>query len=467
MKYKSDWASLANYSVPDWFRDAKFGIFIHWGIYSVPAFDNEWYPRNMYIKGQPAYEHHLKTYGPQKQFGYKDFIPKFTAERWDPDDWASTFEDAGARYVVLVAEHHDGFSLWDSEVNRWNAAKMGPKRDVVKELSEAVRRRGLKFGVSYHRAEHWWYFEGGRQIDSDVSDPAYQDLYGPAMPSSTQPNHQFLEDWLKRAEELVVKYRPSLFYFDWWIENSAFERYLREFAAFYYNQAESWGEEVVINYKHNAFPDGTAVLDVERGKLGKIRELPWQTDTSICYDTWGYTTACKLRSSYSIITDLADIASKNGNLLLNVAPRPDGTIPEEQKRVLGEVGQWLKRNGEAIYFTRPWTRCCEGPTRPEAGEFREKEQKYTERDFRFTSRDESVYAIGLSAPKSRVVIRSLGSSLADEVEAVALLGRGQVAFEQGDEGLFVNIPPESVDGPYSLKVKTAQQRFFIASVIRG
>ncbi|WP_449463435.1 alpha-L-fucosidase [Tardisphaera miroshnichenkoae] len=453
MKYKADWASLKDYRVPDWYRDAKFGVFIHWGIYSVPAFDNEWYPRNMYLKGQPAYEHHVKTYGPQKEFGYKDFIPNFTAERWDPDEWASTFEEAGARYVVLVAEHHDGFSLWDSEMNRWNAAKMGPKRDVVKELSEAVRRRGLKFGVSYHRAEHWWYFEGGRQMESDVSDPAYQDLYGPAMPSNTQPNHQFLEEWLKRAEELVSRYRPSLFYFDWWIENSAFERYLRDFAAFYYNEAESWGEEVVINYKHNAFPEGTAVLDVERGKLGQIRELPWQTDTSICYDTWGYTTACKLRSSCSIITDLADITSKNGNLLLNVAPRPDGTIPQEQRRVLSEVGGWLKRNGEAIYSTRPWTRCCEGPTRPEVGEFREKEQRYTERDFRFTSGDESVYVIGLSAPKSRAVVRSLGSNLTDEVKSVSLLGRGELKFEQNDEGLFVDIPPESADGPYSLKVK--------------
>mgnify|MGYP001626346225 CR=1 FL=1 len=457
MKYKADWASLGNYLVPQWFRDAKFGIFIHWGIYSVPAFDNEWYPRNMYIKGQPAYEHHVKTYGSQREFGYKDFISSFTGERWDPDEWASTFEDAGARYVVLVAEHHDGFSLWDSEMNRWNAAKMGPKRDVVKELSEAVRRRGLKFGVSYHRAEHWWYFEGGRQIESDVSDPAYQDLYGPAMPSNTQPNQQFLEDWLKRAKELVYKYRPSLFYFDWWIENSAFERYLRDFAAFYYNEAERWGEEVVINYKHSAFPEGTAVLDVERGKLGQIRDLPWQTDTSICYDTWGYTTVCKLRSPYSIITDLADITSKNGNLLLNVAPRPDGTIPQEQKKVLNEVGQWLKRNGEAVYSTRPWVRCCEGPTRPEAGEFKEKEQKYTEKDFRFTSRDESIYVIGLSAPKSRVTIRSLGSSLADDVKTVDFLGSWQLGFEQNDEGLFVNIPPEGVDGPYSLRVKMGRQ----------
>ncbi len=357
MKYKADWASLGNYSVPQWFRDAKFGIFIHWGIYSVPAFDNEWYPRNMYIKGQPAYEHHVKTYGSQREFGYKDFISYFTAERWDPDEWASTFEGAGAKYVVLVAEHHDGFSLWDSDMNRWNAAKMGPKRDLVKELSEAER----------------------------------------------------------------------------------------------------WEDEVVINYKHSAFPEGTAVLDVERGKLGQIRDLPWQTDTSICYDTWGYTAACKLRSAYSVITDLVDITSKNGNLLLNIAPRPDGTIPQEQKSVLNEVGRWLERNREAIYSTRPWARCCEGPTRPEAGEFREKEQKYTEKDLRFTSRGESVYAIGLSAPKDQVVIRSLGSNLADEVRTVDLLGRGQLKFEQNDEGLFVDIPPESANGPYSLRVKVGRQ----------
>lgn len=236
--------------------DAKFGIFIHWSVYSVPAFQNEWYPRNMYIKGHPAYQHHLETYGPHDKFGYRDFIPMFTAENWDPKDWARLFCEAGARYVVLVAEHHDGFALYDCSYTRWNSMKMGPKRDIVGELAEAVREEGLAFGVSYHRAEHWWFFEGGMQFNSDVRDPRYYDFYGPAKPSDTQPDEEFLRDWLRRACELVDKYRPQLFYFDWWIEQPVFEPYLRFFAAYYYNRAYKWGTGVVINYKHNAFPEG-------------------------------------------------------------------------------------------------------------------------------------------------------------------------------------------------------------------
>jgi len=454
--YEPTWESLSKYVVPDWFRDAKFGIFLHWGVYSVPAFENEWYPRNMYLKGSPAYEHHLKTYGPQKEFGYKDFIPRFTAERWEPEEWASLFEEAGAKYVVLVAEHHDGFSLWDSELNRWNAAKMGPKKDVVAELSRAVRNRGMKFGVSYHRAEHWWFFEGGRTFDSDVNDPKYADLYGPAMPSDTQPNQAFLEDWLKRAEELVIKYHPSLFYFDWWIENSAFERYLRRFASFYYNEGAKWGdgEEPVLFYKHNAFPEGAAVLDMERGKLGKARALPWQTDTSVCWDTWGYTEGCKLRSPYSVITDLLDVVAKNGNLLLNIGPKPDGTIPEGQANLLKEVGAWLRKYGEAVYSTRPWERCCEGPTRTEAGEFKEGEVAYTAKDFRFTWKGNLVYAMGLGDPHgSTLAIRSFSSALSPRAKAVSLIGdKNTIDYEQRDEGLIAKLP-EVPKAPYALAIQ--------------
>ncbi|MEM2562138.1 MAG: alpha-L-fucosidase, partial [Candidatus Bathyarchaeia archaeon] len=254
--FKPTWDSLKKYKVPRWYLDAKFGIFIHWGVYSVPAFQNEWYPRNMYIKGHPAYHHHLEAYGPHDKFGYKDFIPMFTAENWDPEEWAKLFREAGARYVVLVAEHHDGFALYDCSYSRWNSVKMGPKRDIVGELAKAVREEGLAFGVSYHRAEHWWFFEGGMHFNSDVRDPRYYDFYGPAKPSSTQPDDEFLCNWLKRACELVDKYRPQIFWFDWWIEQPVFEPYLRFFAAYYYNRAYEWGIGVVINYKHNAFPEG-------------------------------------------------------------------------------------------------------------------------------------------------------------------------------------------------------------------
>lgn len=238
--FEPTWESLKNYKVPDWYQDAKFGIFLHWGLYSVPAFEKEWYAHFMYKQDHPTFEYHRKTYGPQDKFGYKDFIPLFTAEKWDPSQWARLFKETGARYVVLVAEFHDGFALWDSARTRWNSVKMGPKRDIVGELASAVREEGLVFGVSYHRAENWWFFEGGKQFPSDVQDPQYQDLYGPAQPENTQPDEAFLTEWLLRALELVDKYRPQIFWFDWWIEQPVFEPYLRLFAAYYYNRAHQW-----------------------------------------------------------------------------------------------------------------------------------------------------------------------------------------------------------------------------------
>jgi len=450
--FEPTWESLRRYEVPDWFRDAKFGIFIHWGPYSVPAFGNEWYPRNMYVKGSREFEHHLRTYGPHKDFGYKDFIPLFTAEKWDPKEWARLFKRAGARYVVLVAEHHDGFALWDSSLTRWCATKMGPKRDIVGELAEAVREEGLVFGVSYHRAEHWWFFDEGRKFDSDVNDPQYADLYGPAQPRDAAergerpPDEEFLSDWLRRACELVDKYRPQVFWFDWWIEQPAFEPYLRLFAAYYYNRAAQWGVGVVINYKHQAFPEGTAVLDVERGKLDDIRPLPWQTDTSVCLRSWGYIRDHEYKSPDALVDELVDIVSKNGNLLLNIGPRPDGTIPEEQRGILLEIGEWLSVNGEAIYGTRPWRVYGEGPTRGEYEQFKEpKESSYTSEDIRFTVKGGALYAILLDWPKGRALIRSLSTHLrlsTRPVRAVSLLGHeGSVKWTQDERGLEVELPP--------------------------
>src|SRR5690349_8041687 len=206
-EYQPTWDSLQQYRVPLWYRDAKFGIFIHWGVYSVPAFGNEWYPRQMYLQGTEEFQHHVATFGPHAQFGYKDFVPRFKGENFNPAAWAALFRQAGARYVIPVAEHHDGFAMYDSSFSRWNAVNMGPQRDVIGELAAAVHREGLVFGLSSHRAEHWWFFNGGRQFDSDVRDPAYGDFYGPAMPvaedlrdrnSQPPPNQEFLEDWLAR-----------------------------------------------------------------------------------------------------------------------------------------------------------------------------------------------------------------------------------------------------------------------------
>ncbi|MEM1570498.1 MAG: alpha-L-fucosidase, partial [Candidatus Bathyarchaeia archaeon] len=387
----------------------------------------------------------LENYGPHDKFGYKDFIPLFTAERWDPKDWAKLFKEAGAKYVVIVAEHHDGFAMYDCSYTKWCATKMGPKRDVVGELAEAVREEGLFFGVSYHRAEHWWFFEGGMEFESDVRDSRYFDFYGPARPHNTQPDETFLNDWFKRACELVDKYRPQVFWFDWWIEQPAFEPYLRKFAAYYYNRARQWGTDVVINYKHKAFPEGVAVLDVERGKLDDIQPLFWQTDTSVCRKSWGYIKDHEYRTVNSIVDDLVDIVSKNGCLLLNIAPKPDGTIPEEQKQILKSIGQWLSVNGEAIYGSRPWKVYGEGPTREVAGEFKEEAySQYTGKDVRFTTKGDVLYAIALEWPGNEVLIQSLSTNLRlykYRIESVQMLGLGEsLEWIHDEHGLKVKTP---------------------------
>ncbi len=457
--FQPTWESLRNYKVPDWYLDAKFGIFIHWGVYSVPAYDNEWYPRHMYVKGHHVFQHHLQTYGPQDKFGYKDFIPMFTAEKWQPKEWARLFREAGAKYVVLVAEHHDGFALWDSAYTDWNAVKMGPRRDIVGELAEAVRAEGLVFGVSYHRAENWWFYNGGKEIPSDVQDPRYSGLYGPAQPRETPPDEKFLTEWLLRACELVDKYRPQIFWFDWYIaeQHKAFEPYLRLFAAYYYNRAAEWGIGVAINYKLHAFPEGTAVLDIERGKLDRMHPFFWQTDTSICKRSWGYIKNHDYRTPDSIVDDLVDIVSKNGCLLLNIAPRPDGTIPEEQQQILREIGKWLEINGEAIYGTRPWIVYGEGPTKVVGGMFKELETPpFTGRDIRFTCKGKVLYAIALADPGEEMLIQSLSTNLRlyeDEIAEVRLLGHDQpLEWKRDESGLRVKLP-EKKPAPYAIAIK--------------
>src|SRR5689334_2125084 len=330
--FQASWESLSRYTVPNWYQDAKFGIFIHWGLYSVPAFANEWYPRNMYLQGSEEFRHHVETYGSHTKFGYKDFIPLFQAEKYDPDRWAQLFKKSGARYVVPVAEHHDGFAMYDSAFSNWTAAKMGPKRDLIGDLAEAARKQGLIFGVSNHRAEHWWFMNGGMQFASDVQDEEYRDFYGPANPGPRnwevegwynrdwhpKPDEAYLNDWLARNGELVDKYQPQLVWFDWWIEQNVFAPYLQKFAAYYYNRGVQWSRGVAINYKHDAFPEGTAIYDIERGQLSGIRSMFWQTDTAVAKNSWGYVQNQDYKSVDDIVDDLIDIVSKNGALLLNI-----------------------------------------------------------------------------------------------------------------------------------------------------
>ncbi len=453
--FRPDWESLQKYEAPEWYQDAKFGIFIHWGAYSVPAFSSEWYPRNMYEPGFDAYKHHIATYGTQDKFGYKDFIPMFKAERFDPSAWAELFKKAGAKYVVPVAEHHDGFAMYDSGLSDWTAAKMGPHRDVIGDLSKAVRAEGLHFGVSSHRVEHDFFMGVGRKIPSDVNDPQYAAFYGPAQPGVyqwgtpvgadfTYVSSAWTDDWLARGAELVDKYHPDLVYFDWWIGQASIRPNLTRFAAFYYNRSLKYGDHVgVINYKDYAMQEHSAVLDLERGQLGDIRPLYWQTDTSVSNKSWGYIKDDTFKSPEFVVDQLIDIVSKNGNLLLNIGPRSDGTIPEEVQQVLLDVGTWLNVNGDAIYGTRPWRTYGEGPTKVAAGSFHDTDTThYTPEDFRFTTKAGALYVIGLAWPaKGEAVIRSLAATVGSQsVRTVSLLGSdAKPTFQQRPDGLHVQL----------------------------
>ena len=468
--FRPDWESLQKYEVPDWYKEAKFGIFIHWGAYSVPAFGNEWYPRNMYQAGSPEYKHHQATYGPQDKFGYKDFIPMFKAEHFDPAAWAELFKKAGAQYVVPVAEHHDGFAMYDSGLSDWTAAKMGPRRDIIGDLSKAVRSAGLHFGLSSHRVEHNFFLGVGRTIPSDINDPQYASLYGPAHTwlnnkwgtpldgDFTYVSQAWADDWLARSAELVEKYHPEIIFFDWWIGQASIRLNLTRFTAFYYNASLKYGDHVgVITYKDYAMHEHSAVLDVERGQLGDMRPLYWQTDTSVSNKSWGYIKDDTFKSPEFVVHQLIDIVSKNGNLLLNIGPRSDGTIPEEVQEVLLDVGAWLNVNGESIYGTRPWRIYGEGPTKVAAGSFHDTDTtRYTAEDFRFTTKGNVLYAIGLEWPTNgEAVIHALASTAGSEhVQSISLLGSdAKLQFDQRPDGLHVRMPAQApAKYAYALRV---------------
>ncbi len=459
-----------------WFNDGKFGIFIHWGPYSVPAAFNEWYPRNMYQPHMKEFAYHRKVWGDQKDFGYKDFIPLFTAKRWDPQAWARLFKRSGARYVVPVGEHHDSFAMYRSSHTRWNSVAMGPRRDVLGELGAAVRREGLVLGTSSHLAFNWWYMR--KNTHFDTSDPANADLYGGIHDVATslrklpkrlwwhlfdgsRPDRHFLDLWWKRTTEIVDRYKPQLLYFDWCWGQPEWDKLRPKFRDFYYARGRKWKKEVVLIYKDETLPYGTATYDVERGGLPDIQPRPWQTCTSISWKSWCHIKGDSLRSAESLVHLLCDIVSKNGNLLLNVGPKSDGTIPAGQASRLEEMGEWLKVNGEAVYGTRPWRRYGEGPTRPAGGGFSEKKEfRYTPQDLRFTRKGNKLYAIALGWPGKELKVASMGREglLGGKIKALRLLGHaGKPAWSQERHFLKVAMPSK----------KPCKHAYVVECVVRG
>ena len=470
--FAADWDSLAENGIADWYRDAKLGIFIHWGVYAVPAFGNEWYPRRMYLnevdrrRNVNVFEHHLATWGPHKTFGYKDFIPMFKAENYDPEAWASLFEEAGARYVVPVGEHHDGFALYSSSYTRWDASEMGPKRDVIADLERAVRARGMKFGVSSHRAFNYGYYV--RDESYDTVDEAGFGIYGEPREDLEFTSGQnldwfpqseaFRDDWLARTAEMVEKVKADLVWFDFgigprqevstWQENP-FAPQLKRFLAYYYNRARDWNKTGVVNYKFEAMPENVAVLDLERARLAGMRDLFWQTDTSVGFTSWGYVTNHRYKDVRQILTEFVDIVSKNGCLLLNIGPKADGTIPEKEAEMLREIGAWLKVNGEAIYGTRPWKIYGEGPTETVEGHLSEERNKpLGSEDVRFTTKGDMLYATALGLAEREWMIESLraGSEHLNgrAVSQVRLLGHDDdLEWSQGPDALVIRRPASS------------------------
>jgi alpha-L-fucosidase len=452
--FQPTWDSLrANWKPPEWFRDAKFGIFMHWGLYAVPAHGNEWYVSRMYnLPWQ------VQTYGPTSKFGYKDFIPLFTCEKYNPDDWAALFKKAGAKYIMPTAEHHDGFALWDSALTRWDAKDMGPKRDLIGDMAAAARKVGLKFCVSSHRWEHYSFVNPGNDTSADTYDPQYNDFYSTLNRNDPARAEEFVADWIARQCELIDKYQVDLLYWDNGLNGRNADPAKLKVAAYYYNRAREWGKEVGINTKQAAMLSG-GIRDYERGRSPETADAPWQEDTAMGHNSWGYTEEPKLilRNAGEMIREMADCVSKNGNYLLNISPRADGTIPDDQRVKLLEIGEWLDQNGEAIYGTRPWGKTWgEGPTdqgqpNGERGLTDGMLKTFTARDMRFTTKGNTLYAIFFAYPRAdegnEFVITSLAKArnIPGSVRKVTILGPAQPngrgpTFKQSDDGLHIAMP---------------------------
>ena len=486
----TDWSDLVEYNeAPQWFRDAKFGIYFHWGPYSVPAFGNEHYPRTMYghfsgkkpvqvdngNKKQVAqnvgvgfqtfreHEYHSLEFGDPSEMEYHDMIPLFTARSFNAEEWADLFFLSGAKFAGPVAIHHDGFAMWDSELTPWNASDMGPERDITGELSSAIRKREMKLVCTFHHArvgqadksdpeKARWYYYGRQEYLKRTAPEVLENqseeldlLYG------TMPWDSFCDFWEDLLKEVVDNYQPDLIWFDSWLDRIP-QEYRKSFVSYYLNAAESWGREVVITYKQNDLPQNVGVLDLEKGRMDNLTEYSWLTDGTISdgswatTGSWSYTEELDIKSSKTLLHILIDIVSKNGNFMLNISPTAEGIIPEEQRKSLLEMGTWLRANGEAIYGTRPFVCYGEGPKRIESGGgFVQMSAAYNEENFRYTTKGDTVYAFQMDWAGSykEFTLSSFAKNNLNGtvVTNVSILDSPEkVSWRMSDEGLVIRTP---------------------------
>ncbi|WP_010137136.1 alpha-L-fucosidase [Ochrovirga pacifica] len=460
-KFQPDWESLSKANKePAWFQDAKFGIYTHWGPVSE-AFNGAnpnrryrgWHGMKMYEDGKKVptkngkpgnnFLHHVEKYGDPAEFGYKTVIENFKPTGFDAKEWAELFQASGAKFAGPVAMHHDNFAMWDAKSTRWNSMNYGGI-DPSAALKKEIEARGMKFMGSFHHAFTWMYYAPAHKYGG-VDSKDY-DLYtSPHELDSTTPDKRFYKEWWAKLKEFIDVYRPDLIWFDWWLEEMD-EKTRQKFLAYYYNQGKKWGKEVAVCYKETTFPESTAIRDYERGRPNQPKADAWLTDTSP--GAWFYRPNAKFKTANELIDILADIVSKNGAMLLNVPPNPDGKIPQEMKDLLLNMGAWLKINGEAIYGTRPWTVFGEGPTRlPEGGHKVEEKMKieYGNTDIRFTKKgDKVVYAIVLDKPEVATVIKTMSKQLGvlnSPITKIELLGSDEkVVWKRDDTGLVIQAP---------------------------
>jgi len=450
--------SFKQYQYPEWFRDAKFGIWAHWGPQAVPR-QGDWYARKMYEEGSDDYKYHVAHYGHPSKFGYKNIIPLWKAERWNPKQLMKLYKKVGAKYFVSMATHHDNFFLWNSKIHKWNAAKMGPKKDVVGLWQKAAKKEGLRFGVSEHLGASYTWFQASRGVDKsgpmtgvpyDGTNPEFEDLYHPKTSPldkgwlTIDPENQ--KNWFACITELIDMYQPDLLYSD---SELPFEEIGRTMLANYYNQdiAKNGGKlEAVYTCKVRP-SQGRWVQDVERGALDSISPYPWQTDTSI--GDWYYRTGQKYMTGTQVIQMLIDIVSKNGNLLINVVQTPEGDLEPDVLAILDEIAKWTPANGEGIYGTRPWKIYGEGPStlkKQEKGRFGgvKDVRPYEPTDIRFTTKGETIYAFCMGKPTDALKITSLGknSKLCEKtVTSVNMLGsKEKLVWKQEGDALIINKP---------------------------